>query len=534
MKKIMLTFVLVFGLTACSSGSKIEEMNAQQDIIAAQANEYTEGSYTIDNPYVVVDPFELNSLSAYVAFPIENPSTYSYTVEGKDKYSDFTTSSTIVQEDNLIVPVYGLYADKTNKVTIDVLEDGNATNSVEVEIETQPLDESFETFETIDVDTSFSDKDTSYEALEGGLIMSAKGNAYDINGDMRIALGTDKVTFDNGTNFGTNGEFYLSGYEEVYDVDMNGFIRNTYLMEDGQIAHHDTLAASNGNVYVLTSNDVSYEETVENGIYNEGSIAIFKNGKSGYPKKTVDLSGDFVGNLVNSAPTSEELGTDLLHMNSLTYDEGTNTILVSSQSTNMILGLDADSLKIKFTTADEDNRYAQEDKALEQTEDYISTNGQHNIQVVTDPAFDDGNPDTIEYKVFSNYYCVDEDYNSIYTELSDKIKNTCEADVPAKLLIQQIDTTNNTITTLFEQEIEDYRSPTQSSWFTSASNKYEEVAFTNIAKFVVADKDFNTIFEADYDLDINPYGISAYRQRIFTADELTQINDNGLESLLSA
>lgn len=101
----------------------------QKAIIDSSKNELQETDYTIDNPYLVVDPFTLNSLSGYVAFDIDEPATYSYTVVGHDDESNYTQTSDEEQSNVMIIPVIGLYAGEANNVEITInYEDGSTIN----------------------------------------------------------------------------------------------------------------------------------------------------------------------------------------------------------------------------------------------------------------------------------------------------------------------------------------------------------------------------------------------------------------------
>lgn len=547
-----MSLVILITLTGCSSNStetterepveyatdtgvQREEISVQDQIIEEQKLAYDKGDYSLENPYVTVDPFEKNILSAYVVFPIENDSSYSFTVEGKDENTSFTASSEVQQSENMIVPVYGLYENYNNLITINVLEKDKVVDTVDVEIQTEAVGSDYDLYKTLETDYSMSSEEEAAAAFENGLYFTAKDNGYDVNGELRVALGKEDVSWENPVQFQADGSFLQLNEEQdaLYDIDMNGYISAIYVEPDDKDIHHDAYVASNGYVYALTTYGVEYEESQAEEKYNMGSIAVYEAGTVSKPVYEKDLSPQFVGDLVNNAPTNSPLKTDLLHMNSITYDEPTDTILISSQSTNMIIGVDAHNLDVKWTTAEEANRNAMGEYALEAKEGYEASNGQHNIQVNTDPKYDDGKDYTIEYKIFDNIYCVDNDGNTVYTELdSVPAEKDCPAAPASELIVQRVNTRKGTIETLESQLIEDYRSHTQSSWFTSQSNDYNFITYTNSNLAVVTDADFNILVE--YRLsDENKYNISYYRSRVISGDELTTISDHGLKKLIA-
>ncbi len=554
MKKLLLSFVLLFTLTGCNSNStenydvdpvdyatdtavERDEITEQDKVIETQTNKYNKGDYTAEDPFVVVDPFSRNVLSAYVAFPVENASTYSFTVEGKDEYTSFTSSSEVEQTGTMIVPVYGLYADYNNTVTIDVLEGGEVVNTVTTKIKTKAVNEDFAIYESIDMDTSYSSVEEAAATLENGFLFTSKDNGYDINGEIRVALGDFSIAYENGVQYNADGSLLMTSLAQnaIYDVDMNGYINAIYVGPEDKVFHHDAFVASNGYVYALTDYDVDFETSQAEDKLNMGTIAVYEQGTVSTPVYEKDLSLDFIGSLVNNGTTSGGQYTDLLHLNSVTYDEPTDTIIVSSQSTNMIIGLDAHNLDVKWTNAEEENRITLGEYALEQLDGYEAPNGQHNVHVTNDPKYDDGKDYTIEVQVFDNLFCVDEEGNSVYAELLEvPAEKDCGGEPTSKILVQRINTRKGTIETIESQEIEDYRSHTQSGWYTSLSNEYNFITYTNAALVVVTDADYNIIFEASISKDINPYNISLYRTRALASDELNEISDRGLTNLIGA
>lgn len=544
MKKIIsiLTLVLLV-TTGCSQGTSPENLGKVQGITPIEttvveandgeyANEYNAEDYSIENPFVAIDAYGANPLSAYVVFPIDEAATYSYTVVGKDDNTNYTQTSSVEQSDNMIIPIIGLYQDYNNTVEITVDYTKGDYEQFAINLQTEKLDEGV--MLNVDVDTSASDEDTVASAYEGGFQFISSGDAYDSNGDIRVNYSNNKGGLAQPVHYNSNGTFLTYKNGEVTSTDLTGRTLTEYTAPDGLHPHHDAISASNGKVYALMTPNNTYEEFEETGIYNEGIIAVYNEGEGDEPILTVDLSPDFVGNKVNNAPTNQEKGTDLLHLNSISYDEPTNTILVSSQSENMIIGLDADDLTVQWTTADEAVGDAYEDLKLEWKEGHVHSNGQHNIQANDDPKYDDGDDSTIEMSLFSNYYCVDAEGNSVYATLSpDLTQEGCTDQSQSDVLIYRVDTKNKTVETLDQFGFDGYVSGTMSGWTQSLDYKYSFLTYANQGRMLILDENNEVIGEVTQtEEQIEGAGIfmGSYRMPIFSSEMLNNIADTSLEN----
>ncbi len=501
----------------------LQSRDNQEKVITALKADYQAEQYTTTQPFVAVDPFERNVLSAYVVMPIDEQASYSYTVEGKDQFTDFTQTTDKMQSDTLIVPVAGLYEAYVNKVIIDINYQSGASQEVVVGIETGSIED--EMIDHLTVDVSASSRRKAYDSLQGGFIFTAMGNGYDLSGEIRVALGQSQVAEANPLTLNDDGSFLLMLDESVEDIDLIGRVHATYEMEENYIPHHDQISASNGFTYVLTSPDIEYANS--RNIFNEGHIAVYKTGKSGPPIETYNLNKYFLGNKVNNASTNQPAGTDLLHLNAITYDKPSNTVIVSSQTQNMLVGIDADDFSIKWTTADKNQGNSSGDKRLAKLENYVQSNGQHNIQVTNNPAFDDNDEQTIEVTMFNNRFCLNEDGDAVLAELSPKIgdEDVCSPAATSQVLVYRIDLQEMTVDTIFEQEIEGFASPTQGSWYQSLDYQYNYIGYSDMGLLAVADDEFNLLFTASNPLDeeLEYFGYGMYRSRILGEEQLQSI-----------
>lgn len=541
MKKILsiLTITLLVATGCSNSPRNLDEVQGLTPIATtvvegeagSYASLYDETKYSIDNPFIAVDAYGMNPLSAYVSFPIEQDATYSYIVVGKDDNSNYVQTSEVTQSGNMVIPVIGLYADYNNTIEITVDYTDGGYDQFAINIQTGAVDS---VVSQVNVDTSLSDQETVTSAFEGGFTFLSGGDAYDVNGEMRVALSAARGGLANPFHINEDGTFLTYSDSALVEMDLTGRILTKYNPGDETHPHHDAISASNGYVYALMTDGYTYEEAQEADEYNEGKIYVWKQGEGDAPVNIVDLSPEFEGNMVNNSPTNMEKGTDLLHLNSITYDQATNTIIVSSQTENMLIGLDADSLEVLWTTADDLVGDAQADKKLEWLDGHVHSNGQHNVLVNSDPQYDDGNDATIELSIFSNYYCIGEDGNSSYAELSpDNLDgSTCSEQTQSDVLIYRVDTENNTIETIDQFGFEGYVSGTMSGWVQSPDYEYSYMTFANQGRMLILNSDHEAIGEVAIPEEFNlGDGMSlggSYRMPIITSSELNLMTDKAL------
>ena len=124
---IVILLVLIFGGILIYNNQFVnnKELVVTESLITKQAKyeeELITKGYTIDNPNVVLDPYHNSPLTALVMFETEEEVTPTITVHGEDELSTF--SHTFESSKIHYLPVYGLYPDTENTVTITYTEDG--------------------------------------------------------------------------------------------------------------------------------------------------------------------------------------------------------------------------------------------------------------------------------------------------------------------------------------------------------------------------------------------------------------------------
>lgn len=143
MKKVLIisSFVLVLiaistvGYQLVSASVQIDE---EKDIITAQTDKeayLTPYGYTLENPNVVMDPYDVSPLTAIILFETDEYLPVTITVQGKDKNSTYTNNFESAKKH--YIPVYGLYPNTTNIIHIEC---GNYSKTIEIKTEPLPID----------------------------------------------------------------------------------------------------------------------------------------------------------------------------------------------------------------------------------------------------------------------------------------------------------------------------------------------------------------------------------------------------------
>ena len=299
--------------------------------------------YTIDNPKVLLDPYDASPLTALILFETEEEVSPKITIEGKDKLTTIETE--FAKNTKHYLPIYGLYADYNNKVDISyTLSDGKKITK-QVEIQTNKLPDDFVLPTSVKKDSSKLTNDLYF------FTPSSKGYtcAYDVNGDVRWYLSNnavwDNTRLKNGhmmvsTERLVNSPYYMTG---LYEIDLLGHIYNEYSIKGGY--HHDYFELPNGNLLVASDDFNNESGTVEDYIVELDRT-------TGNIIKTWDLK-----DILNMEDGKSENWSsyDWFHNNSVWYDEATNSITLSGRHQDAVINIDYTSGKLNWIIGDSTN-----------------------------------------------------------------------------------------------------------------------------------------------------------------------------------
>ena len=299
---------------------------------------FTSEGYTLDNPNVIVDPYNNSPLTALVIFETEREEKVKITIEGEDDLTTYTHQ--FDKEKVHYIPVYGLYAGKENTV---VIECGNEKK--ELKIKTEELPDDFILPTSVKKEESKLTNDLYFFTPSSGGCTCA----YDTNGDVRWYL-TNAATWkidrlENGhllvsTERLVNSPYYLTG---LYEMDMLGKIYVEYSLPGGY--HHDYYEMPNGNLLVASDDFNSGKGTVEDYI-------VELDRETGKIVKTIDLK-----DILNMEDGKSEnwVEYDWFHNNSVWYDEKTNSITLSGRHQDAVINIDYDTEKLNWIIGDPTN-----------------------------------------------------------------------------------------------------------------------------------------------------------------------------------
>lgn len=340
--------IIIFAIIIIQGKFKISNTNMTNlevsESIVTQQNKIEANfeitGHTLDNPNIILNPYGNSPLTALIIFESETPGTPKITVEGIDELTTIHGEGEFGTEH--YVPVYGLYADKENKVIIELNGETN-----EFMIETEPLNEDL--FEPV---KTYANKDKLTNDFYF-FSPSSKGSlpsAYDVNGDVRWYL-TDQLSWDisklnNGrlllsTERLVNPPYYNTG---LYEIDLLGKVYKEYSLPGGY--HHDFYELENGNLLIATNYFDNYiRGTVED-------LVVEVDRKTGEIIKTWDLKDILPKNNGKSENWTEY---DWFHNNSIWYDEKENVIVLSGRHQDAVIAIDYDSGELQWVIGDSTN-----------------------------------------------------------------------------------------------------------------------------------------------------------------------------------
>ena len=327
---------VIVGYFFFTGGEKVLEKKYILVYQSELENKFTSYGYTIDEPNIILNPYEISPLTALVLFETSDYVSPTVTVVGKSEKTTYI--HTFKESKTHYLEILGLYPDYNNEVIISY---GDVTKKIY--IQTGKLPNDFVTPSSI-----YKDEDKLNNELYF-YTPSSRGYtcAYDINGDVRWYLTENFIWEINRLRNGNlllstdkliNNPYYMTG---LYEMDMLGKIYFEYNIDGGY--HHDYFEMPSGNILVLSNNFAN--GTVEDYIVEldlkDGSIV-----------KKFDLTDI----LPMDEGESENFTTyDWFHNNSIWYDEKTNSIILSGRHIDAVINISYDTGKLNWIIGDSTN-----------------------------------------------------------------------------------------------------------------------------------------------------------------------------------
>lgn len=381
--------------------TELQEMaQSQKETDALLLAELESGAYSLESPFILVNPYGISPMTALVMFQTEEPSRISIHVAGDTELAEVDYTFDGYNTDHMI-PVYGLYAGRINEVTLTVRTQSGAQSVQQLEIETDALPDAL-SHETVRAHVLDAD------AYQPGFNFTYQGNnsgackaAIDANGDYRWYLNTS----------GNGSLLYLTGYCGNYNEGNSVFI-SVGMREYGPVAilelnflgkllnawyapygvHHDISPTQDGTLLVTGSAEGDVKETLVYEIdMDTGEIIttldytdvlqVYRNQTEDYPEITNFYKLD-----------------DWCHINTvLDYEGG---LLISSRHQSTLVYSDREG-NIEWMLGDPTDYYAyfQQYLLTPVGDDFEYFYIQHAPEILPDQ---DGDPDTLDILLFDN------------------------------------------------------------------------------------------------------------------------------------
>ncbi|MDR0816040.1 MAG: aryl-sulfate sulfotransferase [Desulfovibrio sp.] len=307
-----------------------EQHAAEENMLKAMKG----GSYTIDAPYVKLNPYLIAPLTSLVHFTTPDETEATVLVKGKDKAGDM--SFTFPKGKEHFLPVYGLYPDHANQVEITL---GNgAKKNLTIQTEKAPA--------SVHLPTKIK---TTAEYLGSNVIFlspTSPGSlaAYDYRGDVRW-YGTLNFAFDvkrskNGRLLLGTHRLFMPPYHTtgLFELGMIGKIYKEFRLPGGY--HHDQFEMEDGNLLILTQDP--QRGTVED-------MCVLVDRTTGNILKTWDYQKVLPQDVGGSGSQDKH---DWFHNNAVWYDKKTNSLSFSGRHQDAVINLDYDSGKLNWVLGD--------------------------------------------------------------------------------------------------------------------------------------------------------------------------------------
>ncbi|WP_070042542.1 aryl-sulfate sulfotransferase [Robinsoniella peoriensis] len=304
---------------------------AEQAKVDEQLMAEVSSGYTIDEPFIVVNPYGNSPLTAVAIFNTDESTGVKLLVKGEKTEDNIEAS--FGKETTHIIPIYGLYSGKENEVTF-TLDDGTTKT---VQVTTEALETTIgNQAEIKTIDNNEYDFSKLTFASGGAANEIA---AYDSAGAIRWYCKTSGLPFkqlSNGhflaqTDTLIHPLYYMSG---IIEFDLTGKIYNEYSIPGG--SHHAAFEMPNGNLLIgsCTTDFSNVEDRIVEIDRTTGEVVWELN-----LEELLDVTD---GSSLNQTEK------DWFHNNAVWYDEKTDTILISGRHVDAVIGVNKENKTLSW------------------------------------------------------------------------------------------------------------------------------------------------------------------------------------------
>jgi len=361
------------------------QISDQETVDANLLAELHGGSYSFEKPLVVVNPYNISPLTALVLFTSVEPLNIAIHVAGVDALTDIDFTFDGFNTEH-ILPVYGLYADQSNKVTLTAIDQSGKTTQSILEIQTEPLPKML-SGEVILTDLPIKDQyqpGLNFTYNNGGILSKT---AYDAYGKFRWFL-LPEYNYSGGL------------YQGRFIFDLGSSVKNSVILIETNPL---------GRIYKVFYSPYGVHHDIE--AYKENLLVTGTNGQSrfdfmyelnpqtGKIVNTLDLKTVFQrSRQANFVPLDSN---DWFHQNAIEWIEGTNDMLISGRSQSVVARISWPEGEIKWILAPHNAWLPMFQRYLLTPvgDDFEWAYNQHAPEILPDQ---DNNPDTMDILLFDN------------------------------------------------------------------------------------------------------------------------------------
>lgn len=335
----LIAWVLFGGNMNSQAVNQVESLITKQTEIE---NTFQADGYDINNPNVIVNPYDNSPLTALIIFHTDNPVSPTVTIQDKDDLTTF--SHTFTEKTDHYLPIYGLYANTDNVVEISYYDDSTKVSKrLTITTSSLPDDLALPTEVIADKEQLTNDLYFFTPSSQGYAV------AYDVNGNVRWYLDQQATWEINRLRNGhllvsterlVNTPYYTTG---LYEMDLLGKVYAEYNLPGGY--HHDYFEMPSGNLLVATNDFDNEHGTVED-------IIVELDRSTGNIVKTFDLKDVLP---MDQGQSENWSSYDWFHNNSVWYDEQTNTVILSGRHQDAVIALDYNTGQLEWIIGDSTN-----------------------------------------------------------------------------------------------------------------------------------------------------------------------------------
>jgi len=478
------------------------------------------------SPFVTMttqrDPYNMNSIGYEYYCVCSVPVKYSYVVEGKTEDVSFSFSSDTYST-RFTIPVIGLYISylTTIRFTFEAL-DGSTSERIFMHSISPIVIGDVKPH----IDIERLDETIAGSTIDNGWLMTSWGNAYDKNGDLRIAgvyeWGTTPLRthrFYDENKYGADKLYFICGETLVgwyytyrlYSTNLVGKVDKLFAMPSGYIAHHDACWNASGYyMYALTG--IIENPTLEEML--EAHIA-----KINTTNNTVVWNRDYSRYFQNANVLANSDALDV-HFNCLDYNDDLGLFVTCSRSTSTILGIRESDGEIVWTVDDPtyNDIVPEANLTVINPDNFIYANGPHTAGYTYNSKYDAYRGDNkFVITIYNNNSCLNEDGTPNMTPITSPQGDAAfAAEIDSEVLVYAIDLNARTVEMVDRFTFPGERSPFRANVFDNGDNF--DVFHCDVFSFYTIDAENTVGIHAPAVEEV-----TSYRARIFTYDELRSL-----------